>query len=57
MGIPILKKNEAIFEGCKSLLSNREYIMMFSEASHHSEFFLQTLSKGSSRLAYEAQQQ
>lgn len=56
-GYSNLKKNEAIFESCKSLLSNREYIMMFSEASHHSEFFLQTLSKGSSRLAYEAQQQ
>lgn len=56
-GYSNLKKNEAIFESCKSLLSNREYIMMFSEASHHSEFFLQTLSKGSSRLAYEPQQQ
>jgi 1-acyl-sn-glycerol-3-phosphate acyltransferase len=56
-GYSNLKKNEAIFESCKSLLSNREYIMMFSEASHHSEFFLQTLSKGSSRLAYETQQQ
>ncbi len=29
--------------------------MIFSEASHHNEFFLQALTKGSSRLAYEAQ--
>jgi hypothetical protein len=29
--------------------------MMFSEAAHHDEYYLQPLSKGSSRLAYEAQ--
>ena len=55
-GYSNLKKNEAIFESCRKLLSNNQYIMMFSEASHHDEFFLQTLSKGSSRLAYEAQE-
>ena len=55
-GYANLKKNEAIFDSCRKLLSNNQCIMMFSEASHHDEFFLQALSKGSSRLAYEAQE-
>ena len=29
---------------------------MFSEAAHHDEFYLQALSKGSSRLVYETQE-
>ncbi|MGA0373865.1 MAG: lysophospholipid acyltransferase family protein [Flavobacteriaceae bacterium] len=55
-GYANLKKNEAIFNRCKNLLSNNQSIMMFSEAGHHDEFFLQPLSKGSSRLAYETQE-
>tara|TARA_B100001173_G_C16002085_1_gene553940 strand:+ start:43 stop:1083 length:1041 start_codon:yes stop_codon:yes gene_type:complete len=55
-GFANLKKNEAVFDKCKNLLSNNQWIMMFSEAAHHDEFFLQHLSKGSSRLAYEAQE-
>ncbi len=55
-GYANLKKNEAIFDRCRNLLSNNQWIMMFSEAGHHDDFFLQPLSKGSSRLAYEAQQ-
>lgn len=55
-GYANLKKNEAIFDQCKNLLSNNQWIMMFSEAAHHDEFYLQPLSKGSSRLAYEAQE-
>ena len=30
-------------------------MLMFSEGGHHDEYYLQTLSKGSSRLAYKAQ--
>lgn len=55
-GYTNLKKNEAIFNRCKKLLSDNQSIMMFSEAGHHNEFFLKPLSKGSSRLAYEAQE-
>ena len=55
-GYANLKKNEAIFDQCKNLLSNNQWIMMFSEAAHHDEFYLQPLSKGSSRLVYEAQE-
>lgn len=54
-GFANLKKNDAIFDRCKKLLAGNQWIMIFSEASHHSEFFLQALSKGSSRLAYESQ--
>jgi 1-acyl-sn-glycerol-3-phosphate acyltransferase len=55
-GYANLRKNDIIFERCKKLLSENQWIMMFSEASHHSEYYLQSLSKGSSRLAYEAQE-
>ncbi len=55
-GYTNLKKNEAIFDRCKKILSRNEWVMMFSEASHHDEYFLQPLSKGSSRLVFEAQE-
>ena len=54
-GYANLKKNDNIFEKCRKILGKGECIMMFSEASHHNEYFLQRLSKGSSRLALEAQ--
>ena len=44
-GYANLKKNEAIFKQCKNLLSKNQWIMMFSEAAHHDEFYLQSLSK------------
>ena len=54
-GYSNLRKNDEIFVKCRDLLSSKQTIMMFSEASHHEEYYLQQLSKGSSRLAYEAQ--
>ncbi len=56
-GYANLRKNEAIFQKCRNLLSDEQWIMMFSEAAHHNEYYLQSLSKGSSRLALEAQEQ
>ena len=50
-----LKKNDATFKQCYSLLGNKGNMLMFSEGGHHDEYYLQTLSKGSSRLAYQAQ--
>jgi len=50
-----LKKNDAIFERCYDLLGEGKNVMMFSEGGHHNEYFLQRLSKGSSRLAFLAQ--
>tara|TARA_B100000945_G_C20405703_1_gene609881 strand:- start:751 stop:1791 length:1041 start_codon:yes stop_codon:yes gene_type:complete len=54
-GYANLRKNDEIFKKCRKLLANKESIIMFSEASHHNEYYLQALSKGSSRLVYEAQ--
>ena len=50
-----LKKNDAIFEKCYKILGEGKFLLMFSEGGHHNEYFLQRLSKGSSRLAYNAQ--
>jgi len=54
-GYASLKKNELVFKNCRDLLRKKEWIVIFSEAAHHNEYYLQKLSKGSSRLAYEAQ--
>lgn len=55
-GFSSLKKNNVIFEMCYDLLRDKKKLMMFSEGSHHNEYFLKRLSKGSSRLALEAQE-
>lgn len=54
-GYQNLKKNDAIFEKCYTLLGQGDQMLMFSEGGHHDDYFLQKLSKGSSRLVYQAQ--
>ena len=54
-GYSSLKNNEATFEKCFDILAKGGSIMMFSEGGHHGEYFLQPLSKGSSRLMCQAQ--
>lgn len=54
-GYNSLKKNDAIFDKCRTALANGGAITMFSEGTHHKEYYLQSLSKGSSRMALEAQ--
>ncbi len=56
-GYSNLKKNDLIFEKCYKLLSQGKFMMMFSEGGHHDEYFLQRLSKGSSRLVFQALKQ
>lgn len=56
-GYDQLKKNQAVFERCHRLLSSKQNLMMFSEGKHHEEYYLLRLSKGSARLAMEAQLQ
>ena len=56
-GYSNLKKNDLIFTKCFKLLSEGKFMLMFSEGGHHDEYFLQRLSKGSSRLIYQAQKQ
>ncbi|MGB2502489.1 MAG: lysophospholipid acyltransferase family protein [Flavobacteriaceae bacterium] len=55
-GFGSLKKNQQTFNQCYELLANGKKMMMFSEGGHHNEYYLQRLSKGSSRLALEAQE-
>lgn len=55
-GYSSLRKNAAIFDRCHQILGKGDHMMMFSEGSHHNEYYLQRLSKGSSRLALEAQE-
>jgi len=54
-GYEKLKRNQEVFENCYTLLGNKNNLMMFSEGKHHDQYYLQPLSKGSSRLAMEAQ--
>ena len=55
-GYSSLRKNAAIFDRCHQILGKGDHMMMFSEGSHHNEYYLQRLSKGSSRLVLEAQE-
>lgn len=54
-GYDKLKNNQEVFELCYTLLSGKQNMMMFSEGKHHDQYYLLRLSKGSSRLAIEAQ--
>ncbi len=55
-GYSNLKKNDLIFDKCFKILGEGKFMLMFSEGGHHDEYFLQNLSKGSSRLVFQAQQ-
>jgi len=55
-GYSSLRKNAAVFARCHEILGKGDHMMMFSEGSHHNEYYLQRLSKGSSRLVLEAQE-
>jgi 1-acyl-sn-glycerol-3-phosphate acyltransferase len=54
-GYDKLKNNQKVFEHCYALLAQKKHLMMFSEGKHHDQYYLLRLSKGSSRLAIEAQ--
>ena len=54
-GFSNLKKNEEIFEKCYKVLGEGKKVQMFSEGGLHTEYYLQRISKGSSRIAYNAQ--
>ena len=53
-GYSNLKKNDLTFAKCYKILGEGKFLLMFSEGGHHNEYYLQNLSKGSSRLAYQA---
>ncbi len=56
-GYEKLSLNDAIFETCRDHFRKGKSILMFSEGNHGKEYFLRPLSKGSSRLALESQEQ
>lgn len=56
-GFEKLSMNEAIFETCREQMSMDRSILMFSEGNHGNEYYLRPISKGSSRLALESQEQ
>ena len=54
-GFDSLKYNDSVFEKCYKLLESENSIQIFSEARQHENYFLIPISKGSSRLAFNAQ--
>lgn len=56
-GYEKLSLNDAIFQTCRDQMKDNKSILMFSEGNHGNDFFLRPLSKGSSRLALESQEQ
>lgn len=54
-GFSSLKNNDTTFDKCHEILQQGKNLMMFSEGLHHKEMFLYPVSKGSSRLIYNAQ--
>ena len=54
-GYSNLRKNEEIFEKCYEVLGKGKKMQMFSEGGLHTEYYLKRISKGSSRIAYNAQ--
>ncbi len=55
-GISQLEKNEMVFENVRSKLRKKEGVLIFSEGNHANNYYLRTLSKGSSRMALESQE-
>ncbi len=56
-GFSELAKNEETFRKINSSLFRGHALTIFSEGNHGNDFFLRNLSKGSSRMALEAQKQ
>ena len=55
-GVKSLQKNEEIFKRCNELLSKNEAVTIFPEANHHADRRLRLLTKGVSRLAFNAEE-
>tara|TARA_B100000780_G_scaffold146458_1_gene102266 strand:+ start:824 stop:1828 length:1005 start_codon:yes stop_codon:yes gene_type:complete len=54
-GFSSLKNNDTIFDKCYDLLGSGKPLQIFSEGRQHENYFLIPISKGSSRLALNAQ--
>lgn len=53
-GMQNLSQNDAVFDACFEILSQGKAILIFPEGNHGYEYYLRSLSKGTSRLALDA---
>lgn len=56
-GRSTLQKNEAIFQKCVELLGSGETVLVFPEANHHLDRRVRPLSKGFTRILFQAMEQ
>ncbi|MFH6983119.1 1-acyl-sn-glycerol-3-phosphate acyltransferase [Marinoscillum luteum] len=56
-GIASLSQNDAVFDTCFRMLSEKRAILIFPEGNHGIEYYLRPLSKGTARLALDARAQ
>ncbi|WP_018128221.1 lysophospholipid acyltransferase family protein [Balneola vulgaris] len=54
-GMSSIQKNNAIFQRCVDLLSDNECVLIFAEANHDLRRRLRPLSKGFTRIAFDAE--
>lgn len=54
-GFGELGKNEEVFNKCADLFKSGEAIMIFSEGNHGEHYYLRPLTKGTARIALDAQ--
>jgi len=54
-GISNIQKNNEIFQTCIDYLSNKEAVLIFAEANHDLKRRLRPLSKGFTRIAFDAE--
>ncbi|WP_258103114.1 lysophospholipid acyltransferase family protein [Marinoscillum sp. MHG1-6] len=55
-GIQSLSQNDAVFDTCFEILSNGKAVLIFPEGNHGHDYFLRSISKGTSRLALDARE-
>lgn len=55
-GFGKLSQNAGVFEACQKLFSRGKSVLIFPEGSHGEPYYLRSLTKGTSRLAFESQE-
>ena len=53
-GFKNLHRNQETFKKCYKLLEDKKSLLIFSEGKHHHKYYLQPISKGSSRIGLES---
>ena len=55
-GYSKLSLNDAVFEACRDIFSNKGSILIFAEGNHGIHHFLRPLTKGAARLALQSEE-